>query len=343
MSGSTPQAEDPSGPSLSAGPDTHPGPGAGDHSGSRVQPGMDEAPATEPGQVTAPDDGTEHGADATPSQQAALSPDTAPEPGYATQPGHEPLYGYEPQPGYPPPAGYAPQPGHEPPAGYAPQPGYPPPSGYGPQPGYAPRPGYGYGPPGPGSTYPAPPERRRWRIWLGIIAGFMIIAAVIAGISSYLLSKSQQKWTLTAPPTLLGLSPDTNPTDQLGFNSLIARFKSDLTSLPHYGSLKSTVSGIYRLTQRHAIGFIGFNGTFNVRVALKTGPGLTVTKANPGPHRGTAECGTDGINNVCQWSTGTTVGIVVVIPTGLGAGPEKRRDAHSLMLEIRKSVEHPVH
>jgi hypothetical protein len=319
MSGSTPQAEDPSGPSLSAGPDTHPGPGDRDHAGSGVQPDMDEAPATEPGQVTAPDDGTEYGPDTAPSQQATLSPDTAPEPVYA------------------------PQPGHESPAGYAPQPGYPPPSGYGPQRGYAPQPGYGYGPPGPDSTYPAPPERRRWRIWLGIIAGFMIIAAVIAGISSYLLSKSQQKWTLTAPPTLLGLSPDTNPTDQLGFNALIARFKSDLTSLPHYGSLKSTVSGIYRLTPRHAVGFIGFNGTFNVRVVLKTGTGLTVTKANPGPHRGTAECGTDGINNVCQWSTGTTVGIVVVIPTSLGAGPEKRREAQNLMLEIRKSVEHPVH
>jgi len=178
---------------------------------------------------------------------------------------------------------------------------------------------------------------------VGIIAGFMILAAVIAGISSYLLSKSQQKWTLTAPPTLLGLSPDTSPTDQLRFNALIAKFKTDLTGLPHYGSLKSTVSGIYRLSPRHAVGFIGFNGTFNVRVVLKTGTGLTVTKANPGPHRGTAECGTDGINSLCQWSTGTTVGIVVVIPTGLGAGPEKRREAHSLMLEIRKSVEHPVH
>ena len=99
----------------------------------------------------------------------------------------------------------------------------------------------------------------------------MVLAAVIAGISVYLLNKPQ-KWTLTAPQTLVGMSPDTSPTDQLGFNALIAKFKSDLTSLPHYGSLKSTVSGIYRLSQRHAVGFIGFNGTFNVRVALRTGP-----------------------------------------------------------------------
>jgi hypothetical protein len=170
----------------------------------------------------------------------------------------------------------------------------------------------------------------------------MILAAVIVGSSVYLLNKSQ-KWTLTAPQTLLGMSPDTSPTDQLGFNALIAKFKSDLTSLPHYGSLKSTVSGIYRLSQRHAVGFIGFNGTFNVRVVLRTGAGLTVTRANPGPHGGTAECGTDRINAICQWSTGTTVGIVIVIPTGLGAGPEKRRDAHSLMIKIRDSVERPVH
>jgi hypothetical protein len=170
----------------------------------------------------------------------------------------------------------------------------------------------------------------------------MVLAAVIAGISVYLLNKPQ-KWVLTAPHTLVGMSPDTSPTDQLGFNALIAKFKSDLTSLPHYGRLNSTLSGIYRLSQRHSVGFVGFNGTFNVRVALKTGAGLTVTKANPGPHGGTAECGTDGINTVCQWSTSTTVGIVIVIPTSLGAGPEKRKDTHSLMLKIRDSVEHPVH
>jgi len=177
---------------------------------------------------------------------------------------------------------------------------------------------------------------------VSIIAGFMILAAVIAGLSIYLLNKSQ-KWTLTAPQTLVGMSPDTSPNDQLRFNALIARFKSDLTSLPHYGNVKSTVSGIYRLSRRHAVGFIGFNGTFNARVVLTTGPGLTITRANPGPHGGTAECGTDGTNTICQWSTGTTVGIVVVIPTSLGAGPEKRRDTHSLMIKIRDSVEQPVH
>jgi hypothetical protein len=256
MSGSTPQAEDPGGPSLSPGPDTHPGPGDGDHARPRVQPDIGADPATEPGQVTAPDNR----------------------------------------------------------------------------------------PPEWSSGYPAPQAGTRWRIWLGIIAGFMILVAVIAGISVYLLNRSQsQKWTLTAPPTLLGMSPDTNPTDQLSLTALIAKFKSDLTSLHHYGSLKSTVSGIYRLSPSHAIGLIGFNGTFNVRVLLRTGDGLTVKTAKPGPHGGTAACGTDGINTLCQWSTGTTVGVVVAIPASLGAGPEKRGDVHRLMLEIRKSIEHPVH
>jgi hypothetical protein len=327
MSGSTPQAEDPGGPSLSPGPGTYPGPGDGGHAGSGMQPDLAQGPATEPGHAPRPHNRTEPGPDTAPGQQTTIDPDTAPghqataAPDTAPGLGATPGYRLQPSPGTP---GYGTTPGLET------------------QPGYAPQPRYGYGPPGPGSTYPVPPARKRRPIWLGIIAGFMILAAVIAGVSVYLLNKPQ-KWTLTAPQTLVGISPDTSPTDQLRFNALIARFKSDLTSLPHYGSLKSTVSGIYRQSQRHSVGFIGFNGAFNVRVALKTGAGLTVTKVNPGPHGGTAECGTDGTNTVCQWSTGTTIGIVVAIPTSLGAGQEKRRDVHSLMLKIRDSVERPAH
>jgi hypothetical protein len=178
-------------------------------------------------------------------------------------------------------------------------------------------------------------------MWLGIAAGFVVLAAVIAGISVYLLTESQ-KWVLTAPAAIAGMSRDTSPADQREFSALVARFKSDITSLPNYGSLTSTVSGIYRLTSRHAAGFIGFNGTFNVRVVLKSGRGLTVSKADPGPHGGTAECGTDGSNSICQWSTGTTVGIVVFIPIRLGAGPENLRKANSLMITIRDAVERPA-
>ena len=264
MSGSTPQAEDPSGPSLSPGPDTPPGLGDGVDDGSGVQPDAGEGLATEPGRVAVPDNGTEHGPDTAPGQQTgpaaglrtvgpeiAPGPGTAPGyglrpdpgaegygtvPGFDTRPGPGPAPDYGSQPGYAPQPGYATQPGYAPPPGYPTQPGHSPPSGYAPQPGYAPPPGSGYGPPGPGGTYPAPPARRRRGIWLGIIAGFMVLVAVIAGISVYLLNKPQ-KWVLTAPHTLVGMSPDISPTDQLGFNALIAKFKSDLTSLPHYGRL----------------------------------------------------------------------------------------------------------
>jgi len=291
-----------------------------------MQPDIAKGLATEPGRGARPNNRTEPGPDTVPVQQTTIDPDTVPGhqatagPDTAPGPGATPGYRLQPSPGAP---AYETTPGLET------------------QPGYAPQPGYGYGP-GPGRTYPVPPARRRRPIWLGIIAGFLILGAVIAGVSVYLLNKPQ-KWTLTAPPILAGMSRDTSPTDQLSFNALIARFKSDLTSLPHHGSLKSTVSGIYRQSQGHAIGFIGFNGAFNVRVALKTGAGFTVRKVNPGPHGGTAECGTDGTNTVCQWSTGTTVGIVVAMPTGLGAGPEKRKDVHRLMLTIRDSVEQPAH
>src|SRR5205085_6263399 len=129
----------------------------------------------------------------------------------------------------------------------------------------------------------------------------LVVVALIAGVSAYLLGKPQ-KWVVTAPPTIAGMSRDTSPADQSEFSTLVARFRSDITSLPGYGSLKSTVSGIYRLSSRHAAGFIGFNGTFRVSVVLKSGAGLRVSRANPGPHGGTAECGTDGSNTLCQWS-----------------------------------------
>ncbi len=188
--------------------------------------------------------------------------------------------------------------------------------------------------------YPVPPARRR--IWLGIVAGLVVLVIVIAGISVYILHKSQ-KWTLTAPQTIAGMSRDARPTDQLAFSALVAKFKSNVTSLPKYGTLKSTVSGIYTLGSAQAVGFIGFNGTFNVRVALKTGAGIKVSSANPGPHGGTAECGSDSSYAVCQWSTATTVGIVLVIPTISGASHENLESANNLMIRIRDSVERPDH
>jgi hypothetical protein len=252
------------------------------------------------------------------------------EPGNATVAGPDTAPGSGPQPGDPVAPVYGP-----PPAAAAPP-------VYGPPPGPGPPPGRGYAQPGPGGMHPGPPAPRRWRIWLGIVAGFIVLAIVIAGISVYILNKSQN-WTLTAPQTIAGMSRDARPADQLAFGALVAKFKSNVTSLPRYGTLKSTVSGIYALGSGQAVGFIGFNGAFNVRVALKTGAGIKVSSANPGPHGGTAECGSGSSYAVCQWSTATTVGIVLVIPASSGASHESLASANDLMIRIRGSVERPAH
>src|SRR5487761_1806151 len=224
------------------------------------------------------------------------------------------------------------------PSGFGTQPGDGTQPGFATQPGYGTQPGYEYGRPGP--AYP--PTRSRWRMWLGIGAGFVVLVVVIAGISAYLLVKPKN-WKVPAPQTVAGMSRDTSPTDQQGFAALVQQFKNDVTRLPNYGSLKSTVSGIYRLGPDQAVGLIGFNGTFKVQVTLKTGAALTVSSANPGPHGGTAECGISATDAVCQWSTGTTVGIVVVIPTSSAAGQESVKTADNLMIKVRGGVEHTAH
>jgi hypothetical protein len=179
------------------------------------------------------------------------------------------------------------------------------------------------------------------RTWLGVVAGIVVVVAVIAGVSVFILGKSK-KWTLTAPQTIAGMSRNTSAIGQSTFNAAVAKFRSDVTRLPNYGSLKSTVSGIYTVGPNEAFGFIGFNGTFNVQVLLKSGVGLKVSNANPGPHGGTAECGSAGPDAICQWSTGTTVGIVIFIPAN-AAGHESTTAANSLMIKIRDSVEQPAH
>jgi hypothetical protein len=206
-----------------------------------------------------------------------------------------------------------------------------------------PRTGYGYGnpPPEPDDEYPVP-RRNRALTWIGIITGIVVIAALVAGTSIYILGRSK-KWTLTAPQTVAGMSRGNTSLDQFSFSSVVARFRSDVTSLRNFGSLNSTVSALYTLNQDQAVGFIGFNGTFNVRVALTTGSNLKVSAAHPGPHGGTAECGTTGTDAVCQWSTGTTVGIVLVIPTNPAAGEISTATANNLMIKIRDSAERSVH
>jgi hypothetical protein len=175
-------------------------------------------------------------------------------------------------------------------------------------------------------------------MWLGIGAASVIAVIVIAGVVVYLLTKPTN-WEVTAPPSVAGLSRDTSPADQAGFGPLVTKFRSDVTSLKNYGSLTSTVSAIYSLGPGHTVGLIGFNGKFNVSLVLKSGPSMTVSSANAGPHGGVAECGSASSDVVCQWSTPTTVGIVVVIPSNPGAGQESVKTVSNLMIRIRDSAE----
>jgi hypothetical protein len=169
------------------------------------------------------------------------------------------------------------------------------------------------------------------------------IGVIIAGVSVFILKRSSQQWTLTAPPSVAGFSRDTSSIDQSAFAREVSTLRAGVTSLPNYGSLKSTVSALYKLGPNQSVGFIGFNGTFNVEVVLQNGPHLKVSKASPGPHGGTAECGQLSPDTLCQWSTPTTVGIIVVIPTSPAARQESVAAANSLMLRIRGAVEHSGH
>jgi len=195
----------------------------------------------------------------------------------------------------------------------------------------------------PGYSHPVPP-RNRARVWIGITSGIIVLAVIIAGASYYILHlHREKKWSLTAPQTVAGLSRDTSSLEEASFRSAITQFKDDITRLPHYGTLTSTVSALYTLNSTQAVGFIGFNGTFTIRIASDTENGLTVSSVSPGPHGGTAACGNSGTDAICQWATGTTVGIVVIIPTNAAAGSASAATASRLMLQVRSAAEHSAH
>ncbi|HEY2441602.1 MAG TPA: hypothetical protein VGI31_00555 [Streptosporangiaceae bacterium] len=207
---------------------------------------------------------------------------------------------------------------------------------YGPaEPGYgAP---HGHQEPDPDDRYP-PRQPHLLRQRLAITAGIVIAVVIIAGVFVFVLNK-KTKWTLTAPQTVAGLSRDTSPAAQSTLGAQVTKFRSDVTSLPNFGTLTSTVSGVYTLGNGKILGFIGFNGSFNVQVALTNGPGLKVSNVNPGSHGGTAACGTGGTEVICQWSTNSTVGIMVILPGSQQSVTESAKSASSLMLRLRDQVE----
>jgi hypothetical protein len=186
------------------------------------------------------------------------------------------------------------------------------------------------------------PRRSRVRAWSAVVAGIVVLTAVAAGASAYARSGSP-RWVLTAPPTAGGLGRDHNPVDQLSFGGAVAKFRASVTSLPTYRHLRSTVSAIYSLDSAQAVGFVGFNGSFSEQVMLSTTSGLTVKGVNPGRHGGLAECGHSRSDTVCDWSTPTTMGILLIAPTSGSSRVESIAAADKLMIRIRGTVERPVH
>jgi hypothetical protein len=193
--------------------------------------------------------------------------------------------------------------------------------------------------PRPGGDGGGRSARHRGRPWSLIAAGIATVA-LLAAVAAIHFGHRPGKWVLTAPPTAAGLGQDRDPTDQISFGSAVAKFRSSVTSLPAYHHLTSTVSAVYALGPSQAVGFVGFNGTFSEQVTLKTTSHLAVTDVAPGPHGGTAGCGSAPSATVCDWSTPTTVGIVLIAPGSESARPEPIAAADKLMIRIRGAVEH---
>jgi len=218
-----------------------------------------------------------------------------------------------------------------------------------PQPSYIPPPppGQGYGQPtGPG--YPAqqwygtpgmgqPPRRRRLRR-LAISGAVVVVLIIVASVVTY--EHDNHSWKLTAPATAAGMPRDTSPLDTLGLSSAVSGARSAIAKVPGYGSLKSSVSAAYLKGSGPLVWFIGFNGSFNQQIVLKSYPDARVVSVNAGPHGGAAECAKSSSLTFCQWSTNSTVGDLLIRSSSILGGPVSTATADSLMIKMRNSVEH---
>jgi hypothetical protein len=247
----------------------------------------------------------------------------------------------------PPPQGSGGFPGDQnpvPPGSQPQQPSYipPPPPGQGfgqpPGPGYPAPPGQQwYGTPGMGGFPPQPARRRRLRR-LGISGAIFVAVIIVASVVTY--QHDNHSWKLTAPATAAGMSRDTDPLDTLGLSSGVSGARSAIAKVPGYGTLKSSVSAAYLKGSGPLVWFIGFNGSFNQQIVLKSYPGARVVSVNAGPHGGAAECAKSSSLTFCQWSTNSTVGDLLIRSSSILGGPVSTATADSLMIKMRNSVEH---
>jgi hypothetical protein len=130
-----------------------------------------------------------------------------------------------------------------------------------------------------------------------------------------------------------GLSRNNTPGISSSLGSAIGSVKSQFAQLPNAGRIKSAVDGVYNLSQGeaggipHLVVFVGLNGTFNDQAVLNgmVAGGGNLPKVSPGPHGGTAECGTGSDNEVCFWVTTSTANAL-----------------DSLMIHMRTDLEKPA-
>lgn len=225
-------------------------------------------------------------------------------------------------PGQPPP-GYIPPPAPGQGGGQPQEPGVPVPQWYG-MPGQG-----GYQPPG---------RRHRAFRRLGIRGAVVIGVIIVSSLVAYV--HGRHTWKLTAPGAAAGMPRDTSPLDTLGLSAVAAGARSAITSVSGYGTLKSSVSAAYQRGPGPLVWFAGFNGTFDRQLVLDRYQGARVVNVDAGPHGGVAECARSTSATLCQWSTTTTVGQVIIRTSALG-GPVPIASADSLMIKVRDSVEQP--
>jgi len=153
-------------------------------------------------------------------------------------------------------------------------------------------------------------------------------------------TRDNHAWKLTAPATAAGMPRDTNPLDTLGLSSSVSGARSAIAKVPGYGTFTSSVSAAYEKGSGPLVWFIGFNGSFNQQIVLKSYPDARVVSVDAGPHGGAAECAKSPTLTFCQWSTNSTVGDLLIRSSSILGGPVSTATADSLMIKVRNSVEH---